>query len=112
MLDGIELKGRCCVVALGIDFEGVKHPLGLWDGSTGNATVATTLLSNLVERGVDVEQGVLVVTDGAKARPKAVRDVLGTHTPVQRCEGAQRARAFARTRPAARAPPAQGRVGH
>src|SRR5215210_5154874 len=56
MLDGIELKGRCCVVALGIDSDGVKHPLGLWDGSTENATVATTLLANLVERGLDVEQ--------------------------------------------------------
>jgi putative transposase len=85
MLDGIELKGRCCVVALAIDVEGVKHPLGLWDGSTENATVATTLLANLVERGLDVEQGVLVVIDGAKALRKAVRDVLGVHTPVQRC---------------------------
>src|SRR3954466_2224020 len=85
MLDGIELKGRCCVVALGIDVEGVKQPLGLWDGSTENATVATTLLSNLVERGLDVEQGVLVVLDGARALRKAVRDVLGVHTPVQRC---------------------------
>src|SRR5215216_1423205 len=85
MLDGIELKGRCCVVALGIDVDGVKHPLGLWDGSTENATVATTLLANLVERGLDVEQGVLVVLDGAKALRKAVRDVLGVHTPVQRC---------------------------
>src|SRR5215208_2272918 len=73
MLDGIDLKGRCCVVALGIDTDGVKHPLGLWDGSTENATVATTLLANLVERGLDVEQGVLVVLDGAKAcaRPSA-----------------------------------------
>ena len=85
MLDGIELKGRCCVVALGIDTDGVKHPLGLWDGSTENATVATTLLSNIVERGLDVEHGVLVVIDGAKALRKAVRDVLGVHTPVQRC---------------------------
>src|SRR4051795_2805952 len=85
MLDGIELKGRCCVVALGIDTDGVKHPLGLWDGSTENATVATTLLANLVERAVDVDQGVLVVIDGAKALRKAVRDVLGAHTPVQRC---------------------------
>src|SRR5215211_266381 len=85
MLDGIDLKGRCCVVALGIDSDGVKHPLGLWDGSTENATVATTLLSNLVGRGLDVDQGVLVVLDGAKALRKAVRDVLGVHTPVQRC---------------------------
>ena len=85
MLDAIELKGRCCIVALGIDTDGVKHPLGLWDGSTENATVATTLLANLVERGLDTEQGVLVVIDGAKALRKAVRDVLGVHTPVQRC---------------------------
>src|SRR4051794_21402381 len=85
MLDGIDLKGRCCIVALGIDTDGVKHPLGLWDGSSENATVATTLLTNLVERALDVEQGVLVVLDGAKALRKAVRDVLGVHTPVQRC---------------------------
>src|SRR5215217_8054820 len=85
MLDGIELKGRCCVVALGIYTDGVKHPLGLWDGSTENATVVTTLLANLVERGLDVEQGVLVVLDGAKALRKAIRDVLGVHIPVQRC---------------------------
>ena len=85
MLDGIELKGRCCVVCLGIDTDGVKHPLGLWDGSTENATVATTLLANLVERGLDVGQGVLVVLDGGKALRKAVRDVFGVDTPVQRC---------------------------
>jgi putative transposase len=42
-------------------------------------------LSNLVHRGLDVEQGVLVVIDGSKALRAAVRDVLGTRTPVQRC---------------------------
>src|SRR4051795_6737389 len=85
MLDAIELKGRCCVVALGIDTDGAKHPLGLWDGSTENATVATTLLTNLLERGLDVEPGVLIVIDGAKALRRAVRDVIGSDTPVQRC---------------------------
>jgi putative transposase len=35
MVDGIELKGRCCIVALGISTDGVKLPLGLWDGSEG-----------------------------------------------------------------------------
>ncbi len=85
MLDGIELKGRCCVVALGITTEGVKVPLGLWEGSTENAAVATALLSDLVDRGLDTSQGVLVVIDGAKALRKAIRDVLGAQTPVQRC---------------------------
>jgi len=85
MLDGVELKGRTNVVALGITTDGVKLPLGLWEGSTENAAVATALLSDLVDRGLDVEQGVLCVLDGAKALRKAVRDVLGVHTPVQRC---------------------------
>jgi transposase-like protein len=85
MVDGIDLKGHTNVVALGITSDGVKIPLGLWEGSTENATVATALLSDLVERGLDVEQGVLCVIDGAKALRKAVRDVLGVSTPVQRC---------------------------
>jgi transposase-like protein len=84
MLDGLELKGRTNIVALGITTEGVKIPLGLWEGSTENATVATSLLSDLVERGLDPEQGMLFVIDGAKALRKAIRSVFGD-VPVQRC---------------------------
>ncbi len=84
MLDGLELKGRMMIVALGITTEGVKIPLGLWEGSTENATVATALLSDLVERGLDPEQGMLFVLDGSKALRKAVRSVFGD-VPVQRC---------------------------
>jgi transposase-like protein len=62
----------------------VKIPLGLWEGSTENATVATALLSDLVERGLDPEQGMLFVIDGSKALRKAVRSVFG-EVPVQRC---------------------------
>jgi transposase-like protein len=84
MLDGLELKGRMMIVALGITTEGVKIPLGLWEGSSENATVATALLSNMVERGLDPEQGMLFVLDGSKALRKAVRSVFGD-VPVQRC---------------------------
>jgi transposase-like protein len=85
MVDGVELAERTHVVALGITTEGVKVPLGLWEGSTENAAVATALLADLVDRGLDLSQGVLVVIDGAKALRKAIRDVLGSATPVQRC---------------------------
>ena len=85
MIDGVGLKDHTCVVALGITTDGVKIPLGLWEGSTENKAVAIELLSNLVHRGLDVEQGVLVVIDGSKALRAAVNDVLGTRTPVQRC---------------------------
>jgi transposase-like protein len=86
MIDGVGLKDHTCVVALGITTDGVKLPLGLWDGSTENKTVTSELLSNLVHRGLDVEQGVLVVIDGSKALRAAVSDVLGARTPVQRCQ--------------------------
>ena len=85
MLDGIEIKGRTNVVALGITTEGEKRALGLWAGSTENATVASALLSDLVSRGLDVEQGVLFVIDGSKALRKAIRQVFGDEVPVQRC---------------------------
>ena len=84
MIDGLELQGRTNVVTLGITTEGVKIPLGLWEGSTENATVATALLSDLVERGLDPGQGILFVIDGAKALRKAIRNVFG-EAPVQRC---------------------------
>jgi putative transposase len=84
MIDGIDLGERTNVVALGITTEGVKIPLGLWEGSTENAVVATALLSDLVERGLDPEQGILFVIDGAKALRKAIRTVFGD-APVQRC---------------------------
>ena len=58
MIDGIELKRHTNVVALGITTEGVKVRLGLWEGSTENATIAAALLSDLVERGLDPEQGI------------------------------------------------------
>ena len=66
MLDGIELHGRTNIVALGISTEGDKLALGLWDGSSENATVAAALLSGLLDRGLDVEQGLLFVIDGSK----------------------------------------------
>jgi transposase-like protein len=85
MLDGIELHGRTNIVALGITTEGDKLALGLWDGSTENATVAGALLADLVDRGLDVEQGMLFIIDGSKGLRKAIRQVFGNDVPVQRC---------------------------
>jgi putative transposase len=85
MVDGIELKGRTNVVALGITTDGVKIPLGLWEGSTENATLARTLLADLVDRGLDPEQAILFVIDGGKALRRAIRDVFGEHALVHRC---------------------------
>ncbi len=113
MLDGIELKGRCCVVCLGVTTDGIKVPLGLWDGSTENKTVTAHLLSDLVHRGLDVEQGVLVVLDGSKALRAAVDEVFGPvpGAAVRAPQGAKRARAPARARPSRGQGAAAPRVG-
>jgi transposase-like protein len=85
MLDGLQIAERTHVVALGISTEGVKIPLGLWEGSTENATLARTLLVDLVDRGLDPEQAILFVIDGGKALRRAITDVFGEHALVHRC---------------------------
>jgi transposase-like protein len=85
MIDGVHFAESCCVVALGIGIDGVKHPLALVEGSTENATLVTGLLVDLRERGLDVTRPMLVGLDGSKALRKAVIDVLD-HPVIQRCQ--------------------------
>ena len=85
MIDGVHFAESCCVVALGIDIEGTKHPLALVEGSTENATLVSGLLVDLRERGLDVTRPMLVGIDGSKALRKAVLDVLD-HPVIQRCQ--------------------------
>ncbi len=85
MVDAIELAGMTHVVALGITTDGTKIPLSLREGSTENAIVATALLADLVDRGLELSEQQLFVLDGAKALRKAVKDVAGPRALVQRC---------------------------
>lgn len=85
MIDGIAVGDHTVVVALGIDRQGVKHILGLRQGATENTAVVKGLLEELVERGVSPERPLLVVIDGGKALRRAVTDMFGIQTPVQRC---------------------------
>ena len=81
MLDGLEIAERTHVVALGITTEGVKIPLGLWEGSTENATLARALLADLVDRGLDCEQAILFVIDGGKAAAFMAKQMRLTLSP-------------------------------
>lgn len=84
MMDGVAVGDHTILIALGIDRSGQKHVLGLREGSTENAAVATALLNDLRERGL-VLGACLAVLDGGKGIRKAVVDVLGEATPIQRC---------------------------
>jgi putative transposase len=85
MIDGVYFAEHLCVVALGIDIEGTKHPLGLVEGSTENTTVVKTLLSGLRDRGLDTTRPILAVLDGAKALAAGVREVFDKPV-IARCQ--------------------------
>jgi putative transposase len=85
LIDGIHVAERCGVVALAILADGRKLPVGLWEGSTENATVVRHLLADLQARGLDPSRGLLVVIDGAKALASAVCSVFGELALIQRC---------------------------
>src|SRR3954449_3603479 len=85
MIDGVHFGESCCVVALGIDIDGTKHPLSLVEGSTENTTLVRELLVGLRERGLDVTRPILAVLDGAKALRAAVGEVFD-HPVIQLCQ--------------------------
>jgi len=86
IIDGIVVGDQTVVIALGIDENGQKHPLGLWQGATENADVCEGLLNNLIERGLDPQQAYLFIIDGGKALRKAIRMIFGARAIVQRCQ--------------------------
>lgn len=86
LIDGIHFADHCILIALGVTAQGQKKILGLHEGSTENATVGRTLLTNLVTRGLDPTRPMLFGIDGSKALRKAIRDVWGDAGVVQRCQ--------------------------
>jgi transposase-like protein len=86
LLDGVHIGEHCLIVALAIAADGQKHALGLWEGSTENATVCQSLLANLQSRGLRTDRSLLVILDGSKALRKAVQATVGHAALVQRCQ--------------------------
>jgi len=87
LLDGAHYaKNHVIVAAVGVDGEGRKHVLGLWEGATESKVTCTALLESLVERGLATERAILVVLDGGKALYRSVRAILGKHALIQRCQ--------------------------
>lgn len=84
-VDGFTFGEHQLVGALGVTAEGGKVPLGVVEGTTENGVVATRLLADLVDRGLDATHGILLVVDGSKALDKAIRSVFGEAAVVQRC---------------------------
>ena len=77
-LDGKMFADTMMVVALGITMTGDKCFLGFVETSTENAEVLTPFLRSLMERGLNISEGVLVSSMVAKAcgRQSSVHSVI------------------------------------
>jgi transposase-like protein len=84
-LDGKSFADATLVIALGVTAEGTKRFLGFVETDTENEQVLAPFLRTLVERGLDLSQGLLVVIDGGKGLRAAVRRVFQKRALVQRC---------------------------
>lgn len=85
-LDGKTFAEDMMVVALGITMEGQKRMLGFVQAGTENERVLTQFLRSLVDRGLDVSQGILVIIDGGKGLRAGVRKCFKERSVVQRCQ--------------------------
>lgn len=85
-IDGIEYAGETLVGVLGIDVAGTKHILGLRHGATENKEVVTSLLQDLISRGINPSQATLFVIDGGKALSSGIKSVFGKYGVIQRCQ--------------------------
>ena len=86
VLDGKTFADATMVIALGITMAGEKRFLGFVETDTENAQVLTLFLRSLVERGLDLSQGLLVILDGAKGLRAAVRKAFRDRALGQRCQ--------------------------
>ena len=86
LIDGTPFRDRQMIVALGIGCDGRKTVLGLREGATENATVVNSLLSELLERGLDFSVARLYILDRGRALAAAVRRHAGEAALIQRCQ--------------------------
>jgi putative transposase len=86
LIDGTPFKDRQIIAALGIGCDGTKTVLGIREGATENTAVVSSLMSELVERGLDFSTPRLYILDGGKALHAAVRRHAGEAGFIQRCQ--------------------------
>jgi transposase-like protein len=85
-LDGKTFSEDEMIIALGITLSGQKVILGFLQAGTENERVCSEFLQSLLDRGLQIGQGLLCIIDGAKGLHKAIQKVLGSFAVIQRCQ--------------------------
>jgi len=69
-----------------LTISGEKRFLGFVETDTENAQVLTPFLRSLLERGLEISEGLLVIIDGGKGLQAAVKKAFRKRTLIQRCQ--------------------------
>ena len=85
-IDGKYFAENEIIIALGITIDGEKIVLGFIESSTENHHVCKDFLNGLIGRGLNVENEILFIIDGAKGLYKGIKDVLREKAVIQRCQ--------------------------
>jgi putative transposase len=85
-IDGKSFADNEIIIALGITLEGEKIILGFIESSTENHRVCRDFLNGLMDRGLNTENEILFIIDGAKGLYKGIKSVLSDKAVIQRCQ--------------------------
>ena len=84
--DGKSFAEDQMVLALGVTMTGQKVMLGFVQTETENTRVLVNFFRSLLDRGLDVSRGTLVVIDGAKGLRSAAKKAFTKRVLIQRCQ--------------------------
>jgi len=85
-MDGKTFAEDEMIIALGVNLAGEKVIMGLVQTATENEKVIKEFLGQLLDRGLKIDEGILVVIDGSKGLKAAVRKVFHHKAVIQRCQ--------------------------
>lgn len=85
-LDGKYLSEYGMVIALGVRLDGSKVVLGFVETASENSKVCGYFLEGLLNRGLQIEEGILVIIDGSTGMKKAIEEVFKEKAIIQRCQ--------------------------
>ena len=85
-IDGKYLSKEQIIICMGVTLQGEKIPLGFVQAATENSVPIKDMLTNLKERGLAWEEGLLCVIDGSKGIRKAIEESFGDKAVIHRCQ--------------------------
>ena len=85
-IDGKGFAENEIIIALGITMTGEKVVLGFIESSTENARVCHDFMNELINRGLNTDNEILFVIDGAKGIYKGIKNALSEKAVIQRCQ--------------------------